>query len=35
MVTTGPAVPLGARLLDLGWKMFPNNIQRILNKNHT
>ena len=35
VIVTGPAVPLGTRLLDLGSKLFPSNIQRMLNKNLT
>ena len=35
VIITGPAVPLGTRLLDLGSKLFPSNIQRMLNENLT
>ena len=32
MIIAGLAVPLGTRLLDLGSKLFPSNMQRKLNK---
>ena len=35
VIITGPAVPLGTRLLDLGSKLFPSTIQRMLNNSLT